>query len=249
MGSMTEFDYIVIGAGSAGCILADRLTESGQHRVLLLEAGAADRSLWLRMPLGFAKLYQHPKYNWRYSTTPQAELANQQVYTPRGKVLGGSGAINALVYVRGQASDFDDWAAQGNPGWAYDDLLPWFKRLESHPLGDTRWHSSSGKIRITRDPVHPICQAFFAACASLGYASNDDFNGAQLGRYGTYDINTRAERRDSSASPSLPPAMRRRTPTVSAGGAPEPILSVEPPRAGGGDVHIDGQRQRFAARR
>jgi len=249
MGSMTEFDYIVIGAGSAGCILADRLTESGQHRVLLLEAGAADRSLWLRMPLGFAKLYQHPKYNWRYSTTPQAELANQQVYTPRGKVLGGSGAINALVYVRGQAGDFDDWAAQGNPGWAYDDLLPWFKRLESHPLGDTRWHSSSGKIRITRDPVHPICQAFFAACASLGYASNDDFNGAQLGGYGTYDINTRDGRRDSSASAYLHPAMRRRNLTVKTRALAERILFDEQRRASGVDVLIGGQRQRFAARR
>src|SRR6218665_707797 len=249
MGSMTEFDYIVIGAGSAGCILADRLTESGQHRVLLLEAGAADCSLWLRMPLGFAKLYQHPKYNWRYSTTPQAELANQQVYTPRGKVLGGSGAINALVYARGHPGDFDDWAAQGNPGWAYDDLLPWFNRLESHPLGDTCWHRSSGKIRITRDPVHPICQAFFAACASLGYASNDDFNGAQLGGYGTYDINTRDGRRASSASAYLHPAMRRHNLTVKTRALAERILFDEQRRASGVDVLIGGQRQRFAAPR
>src|SRR6218665_24698 len=229
MGSMTEFDYIVIGAGSAGCILADRLTESGQHRVLLLEAGAADRSLWLRMPLGFAKLYQHPKYNWRYSTTPQAELANQQVYTPRGKVLGGSGAINALVYVRGQASDFDDWAAQGNPGWAYDALLPWFKRLESPPLGDTRWHSSSGKIRITRDPVHPICQAFFAACASLGYASNDDFNGAQLGGYGTYHINTP---HPPGPPPPPPPPAAPAPPPTNPGRGPTPPCSTNGPAPG-----------------
>src|SRR6218665_70229 len=218
MGSMTEFDYIVIGAGSAGCILADRLTESGQHRVLLLEAGAADRSLWLRMPLRFPKLYQHPKYNWRYSTTPQAELANQQVYTPRGKVLGGSGAINALVYVRGQARDFDHAPAPDNP-------------------------------RPPRAPVPPIAHASSAACPSLGYASNDDFNGAQLGGYGTYDINTRDGRRDSSASAYLHPAMRRRNLTVKTRALAERILFDEQRRASGVDVLIDGQRQRFAARR
>ncbi|WP_010110044.1 GMC family oxidoreductase [Verminephrobacter aporrectodeae] len=246
---MQEFDFIVVGAGSAGCILADRLTEDGRHRVLLLEAGAADRSMWLRMPLGFAKLYQHPRYNWRYHTTAQPELADQRVYTPRGKVLGGSGAINALVYVRGQRADFDDWVAQGNPGWSYDDVLPWFKRLESHPLGDTDWHSGSGKIRITRDAVHPICDAFFAACAALGHCANADFNGAQLGGYGVYDVNTRNGRRDSSGTAYLRPALRRANLVVHTQALVERVLFDAQRGAVGVEVLVRGQRHRFGARR
>ncbi len=245
----TTFDYIIVGAGSAGCILADRLSESGRYRVLLLEAGSADKSMWLRMPLGFAKLFYHPKYNWRYHTTPQRELMGQRVYTPRGKVLGGSGAINAMIYVRGQRRDFDDWAAQGNPGWGWDDVLPWFKRLESHPLGDSEWHGSTGKIRITRDPVHPICDAFFEACHTLGYPRNDDFNGAQLEGFGVYDINTRNGQRDSSCTAYLHPAMKRPNVVVETNALVERVLFDEDRTATGVHVLIRGHRQHFAARR
>lgn len=243
------FDYIIVGAGSAGCILADRLSESGQFRVLLLEAGSADKSMWLRMPLGFAKLFYHPKYNWRYQTAPQRELAGQRVYTPRGKVLGGSGAINAMIYVRGQREDFDDWAAQGNPGWGWDDVLPWFKRLESHHAGDTDWHSSRGKIRITRDPVHPICESFFEACNALGHRANDDFNGARIEGYGVYDINTRDGQRDSSCTAYLRPAMKRSNLNVQTDALVERVLFDRNRKATGVDVLIKGRRQHFAARR
>ncbi|CAG9264217.1 Choline dehydrogenase [Paraburkholderia unamae] len=245
----TTFDYIIVGGGSAGCILANRLTESGEFRVLLLEAGKADRSMWLRMPLGFAKLFYDPKYNWRYETAPQREMLNQRVYTPRGKVLGGSGAINAMIYVRGQRHDFDDWEARGNPGWGWNDVLPWFKRLESHYLGDTEWHSSSGKIRITRDPVHPICDAFFNACRALGHPANPDFNGEHLEGFGVYDINTRDGQRDSSCTAYLHPAMQRGNLVVQTDALVESVLFDSDRKATGVSVLIDGQRQRFAARR
>jgi choline dehydrogenase len=243
------FDYIVVGAGSAGCILAERLSESGRHSVLLLEAGGRDRSMWLRMPLGFAKLFHHPRYNWRYWTAPQAELNGQRVYTPRGKVLGGSGAINAMIYVRGHRRDFDDWAAQGNAGWSWDDVLPWFKRLESHPLGETQWHGDSGKIRITRDAVHPVCESFFQACEEAGYPRNPDFNGAQLEGAGVYDINTRNGQRDSSCTAYLHPAMRRPNVRVETGALVERVCFDRGRRATGVDVLIGGHRQHFSARR
>jgi choline dehydrogenase len=242
------FDYIIVGAGSAGCILADRLSASGEHRVLLLEAGSADKSIWLRMPLGFAKLFHHPKYNWRYSTTPQPELNGQRVYTPRGKVLGGSGAINAMIWVRGQRRDFDDWAAQGNPGWGWDDVLPWFKQLESHWLGDTEWHSSRGRINITRDPVHPICDAFFDACQTVGYPRNDDFNGERFGGFGIYDINTRDGQRDSSCTAYLHPAMKRPNLVVQTDALVERVMFDHERRATGVSVLIRGHRQHFRAR-
>ncbi|MCA8094099.1 GMC family oxidoreductase N-terminal domain-containing protein [Burkholderia anthina] len=245
----TSFDYIIVGAGSAGCILADRLSESGRFRVLLLEAGGEDKSIWLRMPLGFAKLFHHRKYNWRYQTSPQSELAGQRVYTPRGKVLGGSGAINAMIYVRGQRRDFDDWVAQGNPGWGWGDVLPWFKRLESHHAGDTEWHSGSGKIRITRDPVHPICESFFDACTLLGHRFNDDFNGERLEGVGVYDINTRDGQRDSSCTAYLHPARKRANVVVYTDALVERVLFDDARTAIGVEALIGGHRQRFAARR
>ncbi|SIT46364.1 Glucose-methanol-choline oxidoreductase [Paraburkholderia piptadeniae] len=245
----SSFDFIIVGAGSAGCILADRLSESGDFRVLLLEAGDADDSFWIRMPLGFAKLFYHPRYNWRYHTTPQAELANQRVYTPRGKVLGGSGSINAMIYVRGQRRDFDDWAAQGNAGWSYDDVLPWFKRIESHPLGDTEWHSSGGKIRVTRDAVHPICENFFRACDELGFPRNDDFNGARFEGAGVYDINTRDGQRDSSCAAYLRQAMKRPNLVVETGALVERVLFDGNRTAVGVSVLIRGHRHEFRVNR
>jgi len=132
-----NYDYIIVGAGSAGCILANRLSASGRHSVLLLEAGGKDSSFWFRIPVGFTKTYYNETYNWMYYSEPEKELDNRSLYCPRGKVQGGSGSINAMIYVRGQPQDFDDWAAAGNKGWSFSDVLPYFRKLESHPLGNT----------------------------------------------------------------------------------------------------------------
>lgn len=196
-----NYDYIIVGAGSAGCILAERLSASGRHSVLLLEAGGSDDSFWFKIPIGFAKLYYNNQYNWMYYSEPEPELAGRRIYAPRGKVQGGSGSINAMIYVRGAQRDYDDWAAAGNPGWSYEDVLPYFRKLESHPLGDTKWHGANGPVRITpmKDGAHPICRTFVEGCAQLGYERNEDFNGARLEGVGIYDVNTRDGQRASSS--------------------------------------------------
>jgi choline dehydrogenase len=205
------YDYIIVGAGSAGCVLASRLSESGRYSVLLLEAGGSDDSLRFKVPIGYVSTYYDSASNWMYYSQPQKQLGNRTIYCPRGKVQGGSGSINAMIYVRGQPADFDDWVANGNPGWSFDDVLPYYKKLESHPLGRTPFHNSDGPIRVTpmRGAEHPICAAFLAGCEELGYARNRDFNGATLEGAGIYDINTRGGLRDSSSRAYLKPALRR----------------------------------------
>jgi choline dehydrogenase len=209
--SSRVYDYIIVGAGSAGCILANRLTEAGKYTVLLLEAGGPDDSLRFKVPIGYVYTYYDRKNNWMYSSQPQKQLSNRALYCPRGKVQGGSGSINAMIYIRGQKSDFDDWAAQGNPGWTFEEVLPYYKRLESHPLGNTAYHRADGRVRITpmRGEAHPICTNFLDACTALGFPRNDDFNGATLEGAGIYDINTRDGLRDSSSRAYLDPALDR----------------------------------------
>lgn len=197
------YDYIIVGAGSAGCILASQLTESGKYSVLLIEAGERDDSLWFKVPVGFTKTYYNRKYNWMYYSEPESQLANRKLYCPRGKVVGGSGSINAMVYVRGQRSDFDDWAAAGNPGWSYDDVLPYFRKLETHAAGatDPQYHGATGPIHITsmKKDVHPIVHAFLKGCDELNLPRTDDFNGAQFEGAGIYDLNTKNGERCSSS--------------------------------------------------
>src|SRR5579859_1111955 len=159
-----SFDYIVVGAGSAGCVLANRLSASGRHRVLLLEAGGRDTNPWIHIPLGYGKLFNDPKVNWLYQTEPQKELNGRKIKQPRGKVLGGSSSINGLVYIRGQRQDFDQWRDRGNPGWGYDDLLPYFIRSEDHFLGAGPWHGQGGPMSVSNQTEpHPLCDAFIAA--------------------------------------------------------------------------------------
>lgn len=210
------YDYIIAGAGAAGCILANRLSACGQYTVLLLEAGGKDSSLWFKIPVGFAKMYYNPTFNWMYYSQPQKQLNNREIYAPRGKVQGGSGSINAMVYVRGQAHDFDDWAANGNDGWGFKDVLPYFRKLENHPLGESEYHGGSGPISITpmKGETHPICDVFLKGCDELGYPQSDDFNGPNFEGSGIYDVNTKDGQRSSSSFAHLHPALSRPNLTV-----------------------------------
>ncbi|EJN14147.1 choline dehydrogenase-like flavoprotein, partial [Bradyrhizobium sp. YR681] len=141
-----EFDYIIVGAGSAGCVLANRLSANGKHSVLLLEAGPKDSNIWIHVPLGYGKLFKEKTVNWMYQTEPEPELKGRQVFQPRGKTLGGSSSINGLLYVRGQHEDYDRWRQHGNAGWGYDDVLPYFKKAENQTRGADQYHGTGGPL-------------------------------------------------------------------------------------------------------
>src|SRR6516165_4143919 len=204
------FDYIVVGAGSAGCVLANRLTADGRHRVLLLEAGGRDRNIWIHIPLGYGKLFANAKVNWLYESEPEPELNNRKIIQPRGKVLGGSSSINGLLYVRGQSADFDHWRQLGNAGWSFDDVLPYFRRAEDQERGADALHGVGGPLAVSNvcEP-HPLCEAFIAAAQQAGFPRNDDFNGPTQEGAGYFQLTTRNGRRWSTAVGYLRQARRR----------------------------------------
>lgn len=207
---MSSYDMIVVGAGSAGCALVGRLASAGKHRILVLEAGPQDRSPWIHLPIGYGKSFYAPSVNWMYRTEPVPGLDNRVIYQPRGKVVGGSSSINAMVFVRGQAGDFDAWAAEGNPGWAWKDLLPLYRRMEDHDLGASASHGTGGPVHVTdisRD-VHPLTHRFVQAVQEAGLPFNSDLNGASAEGVGYYQINTRGGFRDSAARAYLRPALK-----------------------------------------
>jgi choline dehydrogenase len=204
------YDYIVVGAGSAGCVLANRLSADGRHTVLLLEAGPPDRYPWIHVPIGYAKTMFHPVYNWRFKTEPQPCMNGRQVYWPRGRTLGGSSAINGLIAIRGQAEDYDAWAAAGNPGWSYAEVLPWFRKLEHNVRGASEFHGADGPLWASDIPLaHPLVEALIGAAAALGIPRNDDFNGPRQEGVGYYQLTTRLGRRCSTAVAYLRPVRGR----------------------------------------
>ncbi len=209
---MDEFDYVIVGAGTAGCVLANRLTADGKTSVLLLEAGGSDLSIWIQMPIGYGRTFFNRRINWMYDTAPVPGLGGRSSYWPRGKVVGGSGSINAMVYVRGQPHDFDGWEALGNPGWGWDDVLPFFKQSEDFDW-DSAHHGKGGPQHVTdiSPHVHPICHSFIESAQALGFASTSDFNGTHSEGVGFYQINTRGGWRASTANAFLHPALGRKT--------------------------------------
>ncbi|MGE5098138.1 MAG: GMC family oxidoreductase [Betaproteobacteria bacterium] len=207
---MDTFDYIVVGGGTAGCVLANRLTESGRHRVLLLEAGPEDRYLWIHIPIGYGKTMFHPRYNWGFRTAPEPHMAGREMYWPRGRGLGGSSSINGLIYIRGQPEDYDHWAALGNGGWSWREVLPHFIRMEHNTRGADDWHGASGPQWCSDiGRPHELMEAIIAGARELGVPRNDDFNGARQEGVGYYQLFTRRGWRCSTAVGYLAPARKR----------------------------------------
>jgi choline dehydrogenase len=212
---VNAYDFIIVGAGSAGCVLANRLSVDPKVRVLLLEAGGRDLNPLIHMPGGIAKLMSFPGINWGYDTEPEAELNNRRLYWPRGKVLGGSSSINAMVYTRGHPTDYDHWCRLGNPGWDYAHALPYFRRAENQERGPSEFHGTNGPLNVTDDATRsPLSSLFVKAGHQIGLPYNNDFNGADTLGVGYYQTTMLARRRLSAADAYLRLARHRHNLTV-----------------------------------
>ena len=204
------FDYIVVGAGSAGAVMAARLSENPATKVLLLEAGPPDQSFWIHLPVGYGKTMWSKTYNWCFYTDPEPNMNGRKIYWPRGKTLGGSSSINGLVYIRGQREDFDRWRDLGNPGWGYDDVLPYFKRSESNERGNDAYHGGEGPLAVSDiKDRNPLIESFIAGAQERGVPRTEDFNGAAQEGAGYFQLNTKRGWRWSTAKGYLNPAKSR----------------------------------------
>ncbi len=206
----TDYDYIVVGAGSAGAVLAARLSEDPATRVLLLEAGPADRSFWIHLPIGYGKTMWSKKYNWCFHTDPDPNMNGRRIYWPRGKTLGGSSSINGLIYIRGQREDYDHWRDLGNAGWGYDDVLPYFIKSERNQRGANDYHGGDGPLSVSDiGAKNELIEAFIDGAGEIGVPRTDDFNGAQQEGAGYYQLTTWKGWRWSTAKGYLRPAQAR----------------------------------------
>ncbi len=247
--SAAEYDYVVIGAGSAGCVVANRLSADPGTSVLLLEAGGKDRNPLFRLPMLMGKLFNSGLYNWNYRTEPEPHLNNRTLYWPRGKALGGTSTINGMIYVRGNAHDYDRWAQMGLPGWSYEEVLPAFRRSEAHVERNGTFHGTEGALTVCRARGHNgLFETFIQAGGEAGYPVNDDFNGADQEGFGRYDFTIRDGKRWSTSYAFLRPVLDRRNLTVEVNALSQRIL-IEKGRATGVLFAQNGQKREVRARR
>ena len=247
---MSEYDYIIIGAGSAGCVLANRLTKGSQNKVLILEAGPMDHKLMVHIPAGVYHAYKDPSINWNYTSEPEVECDGRRIELPRGKVIGGSSSINSMVYMRGHPMDYDRWAIDFNlPDWSYERCLPYFKRCESSDRGENAWRGGNGPLGVTRGTLqNPLFDALHEAGEQSGQGTSDDLNGYKPEGIARLDSTTRYGRRCSAAVAHLKPALKRSNLTLQTRALSRRII-VENNQARGIEYEVNGQiKQAFAAK-
>ncbi len=244
-----EFDYVIVGAGSAGCVLANRLSEDRSVSVCLLEAGGADKDPLIHAPIGFAFVPDWSPINWRFDTVPQKHLNDRICYQPRGRVLGGSSSINAMIYIRGSKADYDGWAANGATGWAYEDILPFFKKAEDNQRGEDAFHATGGPLTVSDQRYkNPLSESFLAAATELQLPVNGDFNADRQDGMGFYQVTQRDGRRCSTAVAYLNPAKERTNLTVISGAHAEKVM-FDGKRASGVAFRHGKLQEAVAARR
>ncbi len=246
--ALNAFDFIIIGAGSAGCVVAARLSENPSLRVLLLEAGPKDVNPWIHVPIGYAKMFLNEKYNWKYKTDPEPTINGRQIYWPRGKTLGGSSSINGLIYVRGLPFDFDAWRQLGNAGWDYESVLPYFRKAESNARGHDHYHGRNGPLVVGEAFWrNELSEAYIDAAVEWGLPRNDDFNGADQEGVGYYQLTQKNGRRCSTARGYLAPVLKRPNLEVITGAMVEG-LDVDGRRVTGVRYRVNGRRVTVNAR-